>query len=267
MTTIPRKAAATILNEMIASLQSRSNITNFSAGSLARTLLEVINTQFTRVYDVLDTTLLQGFVSSATGVYLDYLGQLLACARTLGESDEDYRYRISRTTLSMAQANETAVRLAVLGLPGVNDAKLQQYLYGNGSFGVTILTDELVPSTAVIETAQAVVDRVKGFGVYAKVLACSIGNVDLRYTLVGRADAAALAGPLKEAIQRHFDAVGAGGVLDLVYLARLPYTLAAGVTESRITDLVIDGNTVYSRESYTLVPTMRARVLNVRINA
>lgn len=269
MSIIPRKTSDTILNEMIESLRARTSITNFSAGSMARTLLEVVNAQLGDLYDALDTNLMQGFVSTASGTYLDYIGTLLSVQRETGESDEDYRYRITRRTLSMAQSNLTAVRLAVLGLPNVNDVVISEYLYGSGSFGLYLITDELVPSSALLQQAQAVVDEVKAFGVYGKVLPAQVGNVDIQLSIIGKSslNLAGLTSLLRTSIQEQFDQAGAGGTIDLTALARLPYTLSPLVTESRILSLTIDGEVVYDRDAYTLSRITRARLLNLKVNS
>lgn len=267
---IPTKTTNTILNEMINELKARSDITNFKTGSMARTLLEVINTQFGDIYSTLNINLLQSFVSTASGIYLEYIGQLVGCARLSSESDYDYRYRITRQYLSFAKANETAIRLACLSITGVNDVVIEEFLYGTGSLGIYLITDELIPSIGLIETAQGIVDEVKAFGIYARVLPQQLADINIQYSLVYKKNAVVNSGVLlsnlKTAIQAQLDRTGLGGNLSIADLVRLPYTVSNNILESRILSIDIDGETIYNRENYNLSRVTRARVLNLKVN-
>jgi len=55
------------------------------------------------------------------------------------ESDEEYRFRISRWVRSSAGRNEVAVRLAVFNAPNVADMIKQPYFAGPGSFRIIII--------------------------------------------------------------------------------------------------------------------------------
>jgi uncharacterized phage protein gp47/JayE len=267
---IPTKTANTILNEMISQLRNTSDITNFSAGSMARTLLEVINTQLDTIYTSLNINLMQSFVSTASGTYLDYIGALIGCVRISGETDADYRYRITQQYLSFTRANETAVRLACLAVPGVKDVIMDEFHYGTGSFAIYIITDDLIPGQTTLTAAQSAVNENKSFGIYAKALAPNIADVNINYSFTFKKNSVnnigSITSSLRENIQKYFDGLGMGGAVDISYLVRLPYTLFSNVLESRILKLEIDNQTVYSRESQKLSRVSRARVLNIKVN-
>jgi len=55
------------------------------------------------------------------------------------ESDDDFRLRISKQVTSSQGRNETAVRLAVLGVPGVADMIRIPYFMGAGSFRLIVI--------------------------------------------------------------------------------------------------------------------------------
>ena len=79
------------------------------------------------------------------------------------ESDESYRFRISKSSTSAEAANLTAIRLGALSVPGVADIKTLNYFRGVGtadilvrSFGRTV--------TSLVNAVQQVIDQVKAYG-------------------------------------------------------------------------------------------------------
>ena len=62
-------------------LESQTDITNMNAGGVARTLIEVMNTQLAEYYTTLDVNQAMGFLSTANGYFLDLMGELLNTPR------------------------------------------------------------------------------------------------------------------------------------------------------------------------------------------
>lgn len=266
----------TLMQESLAAL-SGTNITQTGPGSKARALLEIINAKLAGAYQYLDQQLAHSFLATATGEYLDLLGDILACPRqeasyahteagqenvrfyvrhgtfgdlnqgqdiivpagtiistsdrdpnrqiqyrvredtvlpaaanqayvtveamlpgSLGtvnsrvltvhnlrgyqttllventaainngkdrESDESYRWRLSRRVIAAAAANETAVRLACLGVPGVADVVIRPYAQGAGSFDIYVLptAGEVTPS--LLQAVQQAIDQQQALGI------------------------------------------------------------------------------------------------------
>lgn len=66
------------------------------------------------------------------------------------ESDEEYRFRISRWVRSSAGRNEVAVRLAVLSAPGIADMIKEPFFAGAGSFRIIVIpTGNRVPIESI----------------------------------------------------------------------------------------------------------------------
>lgn len=74
------------------------------------------------------------------------------------ESDTNYRFRISQATTSAEAANETAVRLAVLSIPGVADVNIVPHIRGIGTSGIYIKATSTVVSQSLLSTVQAELD-------------------------------------------------------------------------------------------------------------
>ena len=262
---VPRKSATTILNEMMTTLGATTGITNFKAGSVARTLLEVVRKQLDDIYATLDSHLLQSFVSSASGVYLDYMGALVGCTRYAGENDAAYRYRITLQHLSMAKANETSIRLACLTVDGVRDIELIQGLYGPGSFGAYVVTDEVVPPASVLAAVQAQLDATKAFGVYARALRPDLAEIVLQYRILTSDGIQLPVSTLQPAVRAALDEVGMGGRVDLAKLIKIPYNVGANVLESRVTSLTVKGEELAGRQYIQLATYERPRLIQVTI--
>ena len=157
--------AETILSEQTTMLRDNTPITHFSAGARARAILQCISRDIAGLESQIETTSLLSFVSRASGIYLDWIGELVMCARLTDESDDNYRYRITHQLENAATANATAVRLACLTTPGVRDVYLAPYTHGIGSFTAYIIPEDSVKSSETLAAAQNAIDNVRAYGV------------------------------------------------------------------------------------------------------
>lgn len=85
------------------------------------------------------------------------------------ESDEEFRFRISRFVTSSQGANETAVRLAALSAPGVADILRQPFHAGPGSFRITIIPTGNRVSLDTLTRVRASVAGVVAYGTFFQV--------------------------------------------------------------------------------------------------
>lgn len=105
------------------------------------------------------------------------------------ESDTNYRFRISNQALSAEAANQTAVRLALLIVPGVSDLIAVPYARGIGTFDYIIQT--VVPNTPqpVIDACQQAITRVQGFGINGRAIRPRLTGMTFTISITWRADA------------------------------------------------------------------------------
>lgn len=134
-------------------------------GSIARLFMNIVNKNIGDLYDALSVNHLRAFVTTSDGTALDNIGILLRCTRMANESDDNYRYRITRQCLTLATSNSTAVRLTVLTTPGVDDCIMKEYAMGAGSFGIVIIPNVNYKRTEVLENARSRVERIHGYGI------------------------------------------------------------------------------------------------------
>jgi len=96
------------------------------------------------------------------------------------ESDANYRFRLANRTVSAEAANETAIRLAALVVPGVADVITLPYFRGIGSYDLLIKATTPRPPPGLIAAVKEAVSRVTAYGIVSNVRA----PVDLGMSLV-----------------------------------------------------------------------------------
>ena len=172
-----------IAEETLADLES-AGIQNTSPGDMVRILLATINKQLGTYYTTLRDNHVQAFVSQATGERLDLIGVLLQCTRYSGESDDNYRYRITKQIQSVATANETAVRLAILSVPGVQEVMLKPFTHGTGSFSAYIISDMVSTPEYLLTDVDEVLKEVKALGIRSEVMRPIIKEVEVKIRVI-----------------------------------------------------------------------------------
>jgi uncharacterized phage protein gp47/JayE len=81
MANIVKEKAADILRRSITQLSENTQITRFTPGSKARTVLGIMSEEIERLEEVLSANLVLGLVQGATGDYLDFLGDITGVPR------------------------------------------------------------------------------------------------------------------------------------------------------------------------------------------
>lgn len=119
------------------------------------------------IYNVGQETLVnhefQNYADSLNGTLLVMNRAAITTGRDL-ESDSDFRYRISKQVTASERANETAIRLAALSVPGVADVETVAYVRGLGTYGVYIKSLDARVSDDLVEAVQQAVDQVQSYG-------------------------------------------------------------------------------------------------------
>ena len=164
----------------------RLNAAGFTTtpGGIAKLFADILNKNISDFYDTLTINHMQAFITTATGEFLDAIGVLLNCVRKTDETDEDYRNRITHQVLSLSMANETAIRLTVLQVDGVEDVILKRYSHGPGSFTVVPLINVSYEVAAVLKAVEEAVLKVCSYGEKVVVKAPTIKYVKMTVSLI-----------------------------------------------------------------------------------
>lgn len=174
-----RRSYDEMLQEAMVNLQNKSGLTNFSAGSIARSLLEVYYEDYDKVNDLLEYSVAIGFLSSAEGEFVDEIGKLFDIKRLPGEDDENYKYRIHKHNETKAKANKTAIRLACLSIEGVHNVEMKRYIKGVGTFGVYVITDNPETPEDILQNVQEAIDATQAYGMKGEAIRPKLVYLDL----------------------------------------------------------------------------------------
>ncbi len=209
-----------ILQRLLDNLRANTQIVDVDPGSIVRSFSEIMSEEFGDFYTELDLNTTMNFVSTATGQFLDLIGTLLACVRITGESDGDFRSRITNQVYVIAGGNLTAIRLKVLSIDGILDVVAREFTKGTGSFSLYIITDNPVISQSLINQAQDAVDLAKSLGVLGEVKAPTLIPIVLKIRLifsdkVSDAEKTSLRQSAKQAVKTYIDNLGLGGSLSI----------------------------------------------------
>ena len=97
--------------------------------------------------------------------------------------DEDYRFFITNATTASAMANETAIRLAVLSVPGVSDVIIQNYAYGIGTFAVYVTSTSPIVTQGTLQAVQAAITSTQAQGVRGVAISPDLIGVQINIAL------------------------------------------------------------------------------------
>lgn len=81
------------------------------------------------------------------------------------ESDTNYKYRLSQSTLASEAGNQTAILLAAISTPGVANVLLQNRSTGIGTYKIIIKSITPSVSPALIDNVQAAIEAISSLGI------------------------------------------------------------------------------------------------------
>lgn len=179
MIVLNTKTLEELSNEATSDLQAVGF--NTDPGSIAKLFLNVVNKNVANLYNTLTVNHLRAFVTTSDGDALDSIGKLLQCPRIIEESDDNYRYRITQQCLTLAKANETAIRLTALTCDGVTDVILKAYSMGAGTFTAIILVDKEYDEQKVVADVKNKLKDVHGYGIRYNIVTPELAYVKIKH--------------------------------------------------------------------------------------
>ena len=177
------KSEEQIIQEGIALLEKTDLNQAGSSGKICRLLINIVSSLVGDAYKTLQLNHLKLFLSTSTGEALDAIGFMLNCSRWYGEIDNDYRYRISQSTLTAATANQTSIKLAAMSVEGVQSVIMKQYTCGSGSFSLYVVSEFSITPESILTNVKSAVEAVTGYGIKSDILSPIIKDVKLELTI------------------------------------------------------------------------------------
>ncbi|HHT7153283.1 MULTISPECIES: baseplate J/gp47 family protein [Bacillus cereus group] len=180
-----KRSAQEIIRDACVSISENTPITNFSAGSIARSITEAIAPEIgpgddpkrVSLYDFAQDVLDQGVISKAVNEHLDLIGGLFSYKRRIHQvrgsdgvltekliDDDMYRAELIQIVPASATANHTSLRLACLTVNGVRDVIGKEYTHGTGSFSFIVIPEYGYEKEEVLHNVEEQILKVKAFG-------------------------------------------------------------------------------------------------------
>ncbi len=236
------------LNQQALELLAETDITNMKPGSRARAILKVVCRMLRTYYRTLDFNLTMAFVDKATGSFLDSIGLLLNCHREPGESDDNYRYRITHQVYVVEGANRTAIRLRALSVDKVADVYLTPWTFGTGSFTVHVITNNLADLDETVAKVQEELDECEAFGVKGLAMPPKILPVTMKLAITFSGTSQTSVRPttiadISRAVRAYIDGLGMGEELVLSKINQIVHN----VRQQDIVDVALTNMTVKGR--------------------
>lgn len=99
------------------------------------------------------------------------------------QTDEDYRFFVTNAVVAGAKANETAIRLACLSVPGVADVTIEDYAYGIGTFAVYVTSAAPIVTDGTLEAVQAAINTTQAKGIRGVAVSPTLIGVQIQVAL------------------------------------------------------------------------------------
>lgn len=262
----PVKPQDEILNEMMQELEASTGINDFSPGSVARSLLEIIARKIYLGYNDLNVYGSQVFLSTSSDYYLDLIGSWLDCQRN-GDGNDSYKYRIANRVYEVASSNELAIKFACLSIAGVKDIIITKYTHGSGSFSVHVITDEVDPPQTVLDQVKIAVDKVKAEGIRAVITKPTPMPIDVSYSIKtnGRTSSSeSLEFQIKSSLKNYIDYLGTGAEMSIQQVISKALENSF-VTQAFLSSFRINDESIILRESYKFEWDERPYIRNVSV--
>lgn len=200
-----KHSVSDIMQHALTYLNANTAITNFSAGSIARSIIESIAPEIGddgtelrgSLYKFMEDVLQQGYISQASGPYLDLIGGLFSFPRRYEQvyeqssgqmnetliDDETYRAEILQQVMSIMSSNYTSLRFNLLRIGGVEDVIPMEYALGTGSFKFIVIPDINDPDEMLLGECIRVANDYKAFGIRPLIEFPTYIPVDLKIEL------------------------------------------------------------------------------------
>lgn len=235
-----------ILNSQIDKLVNNTLITNFSDGSRAKTILELVDDDIVALEQMASDVLVQCTLSKSYGAYVDMIGELVSCKRLPGETDDNYKYRIANQVYTAASCNELALKILILATEGVKSVKAIPYTLGTGSFSVYVIPQNTNELNDVIARVQSLIDRKAGYGIRAIALSPTMVPVKMTVRLITTANAniESLRQSTRQAIRMYIESLDMGETLVINQLEHAILSISSDIVDVEIHSLELNDRPV-----------------------
>lgn len=161
------------------------------------------------------------------------------------ESDDEYRFRLSKALTARLGNNETSVQIAALAQPGVVRADLLKFARGAGTFDVLLVPEGNRVSKLTADSVRRAVEDAVAFGISPRIREPEYipFRLTVRLTFasnIGEGQQAATRSLVQSAILRFFGSIRLGGELVVNQLLAAILDSSPSIKDATILELCID---------------------------
>ena len=188
------------------------------------------------------------------------------------ESDEEYRFRLSRAMTSRYGSNLAAIEVASVSNPGVARAELLQYARGAGTFDVLLIPQGNRVTITTRENTRRAIEQVAAYGVSFEVREPEYIPVRISLQLifnssVTEAERTGLRARVQASILAYIASIPLGGEL-IINQVRAASLVSPSIKDIKILELHIDCKprtlrNVQLREDELFIPDEKAEAVEV----
>jgi uncharacterized phage protein gp47/JayE len=162
------------------------------------------------------------------------------------ESDEDYRYRLSRFFSARFGSNSAAIQLATLGQPGVSRVEIDEFARGAGTFDLLVIPSGNTVPLYTLDLIRSSVDSVKAVGVSAVIKEPTYVPFKISVEIipsngVSPGQIASGKSSAQSAILDYFGSIPIGGEMVINQLRAAIITSSAAIKDLRIVEFCVRG--------------------------
>ena len=188
------------------------------------------------------------------------------------ESDEEYRFRLSRAMTSRYGSNLAAVEVAAVSNPGVARAELLQYARGAGTFDVLLIPQGNRVTVSTRENTRRAIEQVAAYGVSFEVREPEYVPVRISLQLVfnnnvTEAERISLRAQVQSSILQYIASIPLGGEL-IINQLRAASLVSPSIKDIKIIELYVNCKprtlrNVQLREDELFIPDEKTEAIEV----
>ena len=183
------------------------------------------------------------------------------------QTDDNYRYLLSKQVQAQAAGNEIAIRLAALSVPGVGDIMLKRWTMGVGTFSVYVIGTSPTVSQGVLNAVYEAVRSVTAYPEKFTVSGPEYVGVKLNFALtvpasVTDAEKASLNQRCQAAIIDYVNNLPLGGTLIVNEIIQRIMDISESIIDVQLSDLQLG---VFDSLTNTLKYTQPVLLANTKL--
>ena len=162
------------------------------------------------------------------------------------ETDNEYRYRLSKAFTTKFSANKTAIQIAASSQPGVSRSEIVSYTRGAGTFDVLLIPQGNRLSRSIIENTRVAVESVTAFGISPTIREPEYVQIKIMGQLrfdsdVPEGQRIAARRAAESGVLRYLADIPIGGEMILNQLRSAILTSSTVIKDVKIIELCLDG--------------------------